>query len=219
MTPNAANQLKAIKIMNRLREEAQPYHAKLESLPFFTALIDHQLPLECYINQLNTMSVIHGVLENEISTSEDKRLLAVWDDKLRKLPLLEADLAFFKAQGSATAASPGEAALAMTEKIWLRRVEQPVSLLGYLYVFEGTTLGNSLHTPDVAQTFDLDDFKRCSYYNSYNDQVHVQWHHFSKKMNQTVDDLSLHDPVIKAAHEAFSGLEILYSRLYPLSKG
>jgi heme oxygenase len=59
-----------------------------------------------------------------------------------------------------------EAAHAMTAKIRLRRAENPVTLLGYLYVFEGSTLGNSMHKPDIVATYDLDDLDGCRYYAS-----------------------------------------------------
>ena len=206
------------KVMNRLKKETKDYHTKLESLPYFTALIEHQLPLECYVNQLRALSVIHSVMENEISTSSDKRVSSVWDDELRKLPRLEKDIAFFEPRVISDAKTSVEAAIAMTEKIRLRQIEKPHTLLGYLYVFEGSTLGNSMHRPDISETFHLDELNGCHYYFSYQDQVQTHWNHFSEKMNVTLDETSLHDSIIEAAHEAFNGLEVLYTALYPLEK-
>ena len=204
--------------MKRLRKDTKDYHAKLESLPYFKALAEHKLPLECYVNQLRALSIIHGVLENEIATSEDRRVSLLWDNGLRKLPLLEEDLAFFKPRVVSDASDSIKAALAMTEKIRLRRIEKPVTLLGYLYVFEGSTLGNSMHRPDISATFHLNALNGCHYYSSYQDQVQTHWNRFSEKMNSALDDSSLHDPIVEAAHEAFSGLEVLYKSLFPLGK-
>ena len=53
---------RSTQIMTRLKEETKEYHSKLESLPYFKALIDHRLPLECYVNQLRAMAIIHSVL-------------------------------------------------------------------------------------------------------------------------------------------------------------
>jgi hypothetical protein len=103
----------------------------------------------------------------------------------------------------------------MTQQIRLRRIENAITLLGYLYVFEGSTLGNNMHSPDIAATFHLDDVNGCRYYTSYQDQVQHHWNRFSQKMNHTLADFSLHDPITKSAHEAFSGLETLYQALYP----
>jgi heme oxygenase len=204
-------------IMTRLKVETKAYHSMLESLPYFKALIAHQLPLECYVNQLRALAVIHGVLENEIATSEDTRVSAIWDNELRKLPLLEEDIAFFKPRVVSDAASSIAAALAMTEKIRLRRVENPVTLLGYLYVLEGSTLGNRMHRPDISLAFHLNG-SGCRYYSSYQEHVQGHWNQFSEKMNDALNDPSLHDLVIEAAHEAFEGLDVLYKALYPLEK-
>ncbi len=206
------------KIMDLLKQETKDYHLKLESLPYFDALIEHTLPLECYVNQLRALSIIHGVLENELSNAEEPRLSAVWDDELRKLPLLERDLSFFKPRIISDAKAPVEAALAMTEKIRLRRIESPITLLGYLYVFEGSTLGNNMHQPDILKTFHLSGLDGCGYYSSYRDNVQDHWRLFSATVNDTCDDGSLHDSIVSAAHEAFSGLEDLYTALYPLEK-
>ena len=206
------------KLMDLLKKETKDYHLKLESLPYFDALIEHTLPLECYVNQLRALSIIHGVLENEISNAEEPRLSALWDDELRKLLLLERDLSFFEPRIISDAIAPVEAALSMTEKIRLRRIESPVTLLGYLYVFEGSTLGNNMHQPDISKTFHLSGLDGCGYYSSYRDNVQDHWRQFSATVNDTFDDGSLYDSIVSAAHEAFSGLEDLYTALYPLEK-
>ena len=87
---------RSIKIMARLKKETGEYHAKLESLPFFKALIDHKLPLEGFVDQLQALAVIHGVFENEIAISKDKCVLSIWNNGLKKLPLLQEDLKFFE---------------------------------------------------------------------------------------------------------------------------
>ena len=203
-------------IMTRLRQATKDTHQQLESLPYFKMLTDHRLPLECYVNQLSALAVIHGVLENEIASCDDERLSAVWEDGLRKLPLLEQDLAFFEPRVIPDAASPIEAALAMTQRIRLRRIENPNTLLGVLYVLEGSTLGNCMHRPDISATFHLRGPDGCRYYASYGEDVRSHWERFSEAMNTALSDPSLHEEVIEAAHEAFGGLDALYSALYPL---
>ena len=51
---------KNMEIMALLKAETAAYHLKLESLPYFGKLMAHQLPLECYVNQLRALSVIHS---------------------------------------------------------------------------------------------------------------------------------------------------------------
>lgn len=203
-------------IMKRLKEETAAYHAKLESLPFFKMLMEHRLPLECYVNQLRALSIIHGVLESEMAG--EKAVAVFWDDSLRKLPLLEKDLAYFQPRVLLDARGPVAAALAVTEKIRLRRVEKPITLLGCLYVFEGSILGNRMHQADIAANFHLEGVNGCRYYFSYGDQVGARWREFSQKINDTLGDSADHGDIVAAADETFAGLETLYRALYPLEK-
>ncbi len=209
---------RSTRIMDRLKDETQEYHAKLESLPYFKALIDHRLPLECYVNQLRAMAIIHSVLEHEVVNSEDRRVLSVYDDELKKLSPLQEDLKFFEPRVVFDNGSSIDAALSMTEKIRLRGFENPISLLGYLYVLEGSTLGNHIHEPDIAATFHLTRLNGCRYYSSYRDRLQENWKRFTEKMNSALEDSSLLDPIVESAHEAFTGLEAVYKALYPMEK-
>jgi len=217
MTSNSSDNSKyqSMPIIARLKTQTKDCHSRIEALPYFKALIAHKLPLECYVNQLRSLAVIHGVFENEIASSEDNRVAAIWDDELKKLPLLEEDLKFFEPRVVSDASTSIDAALAMTGNIRLRRIENPVTLLGYLYVFEGSTLGNSMHKPDIVATYLLDDLDGCRYYSSYQDQVTGHWNRFSEKMNGILGEASLHNQIVESAREAFTGLEALYKALYP----
>jgi len=205
-------------IMKRLKAETTDYHARLESLPYFNELAEHKLPLECYVNELRSLAVIHGIFEKEITAVDDPRAVAIWNEDYGKRVLLEQDLSFFQPRLIPTADDPIEKALAMTERVRLRRIENPVTLLGYLYVLEGSTLGNNMHRPDISKTFKLDGLNGCRYYSSYRDGVHSRWLQFSAHMNEVLDDPAVHDDLIEAAHEAFTGLEVLYKSLYPMKK-
>jgi heme oxygenase len=130
-------------------------------------------------------------MKTEIRSSEDIRVAAIWDDGYKKLPLLEQDLQFFEARVVSDVSASIETAHAMTAKLRLKAIENPVALLGYLYVFEGSTLGNSMHKPDIIATYHLEDLDGCRYYSSYQDQVPIHWTRFTQKMNQTLDDSSL----------------------------
>lgn len=203
-------------IMARLRKETRPHHSKLESLPYFESLIAHSLPLASYINQLRGLGIVHSVLESEIAGSENSMIRSVWRDDLRKWPLLEKDLAFFKPRMPGDDEAVTAAALEMTEKIRLRKMECPETLLGCLYVFEGSTLGNAMHSKDVSKTFCLSDMNGYRYYASYKNRVTSHWREFSTAMDQSLSDPSLHDGLVNAAHETFDGLETFYNALFPL---
>lgn len=207
-----------MEIMAILRAETAASHSKLESLPYFDELIAHRLPLECYVNQLRALSIIHSILEDRIAASVNEQVVGVWEDGLRKLPLLMDDLHFFEPRISSDNTPSIEAAISMTEKIRLRSIEQPLSLLGYLYVIEGSTLGNHMHQPDIAKSYHLDGSDGSRYYSSYKDKVKTRWQQFAGKMNKILDTPALQNPVVEAAHETFAGLDVLYNDLFPLKK-
>lgn len=217
-TGNSASKHDGPTIMTRLKEETKSYHARMEAMPYFQTLIEHRLPLESYVNQLKALSIIHGVLESEVASSQDPRVAGVWDDDLRKLPWLEEDLSFFAPRGIPDAPPAVNAALEMVKNIRLRGVDDPPTMLGYLYVLEGSTLGNAMHRPDIAATYQLKESQGCRYYLNYEKKVKSHWNRFTEKMNSRLSDPALHDPVLEAALETFAGLEKLYTALFPLEK-
>jgi len=207
-----------MEIMALLKAKTAVYHTELESLPYFGELIAHRLPLGCYIHQLRALSIIHSVLEEQIAGSTNEQIAIIWDDGLRKLPLLMQDLHFFEPRVSSDNSPTLEIALSITEKIRLRSLTQPLSLLGYLYVMEGSTLGNHMHQPDIIKSYHLDGFDGSRYYASYKDKIQAQWQQFTVRMNAVLDDSALHGPIVEAAHETFTGLASLYHALYPIRK-
>ncbi|WP_319547864.1 biliverdin-producing heme oxygenase [Desulfogranum marinum] len=207
-----------MEIMAILKAETADYHVKLESLPYFCELIAHRLPLECYVNQLRALSVVHSVLEDQLATSTNQQILSVWNDDLRKLPLLLEDLLFFEPRVCSDNIPSIDSALSMVEKIRLISIERPLSLLGYLYVMEGSTLGNYMHQPDITESYHLGGLNGSQYYAGYKDKVRIHWQQFADKMNRVISTPALYPPIIEGAHETFIGLEKLYRSLFPLKK-
>ncbi len=208
----------SVRIMKRLKEETAEYHEELESLPFFVALSEKKLRLEHYVHQLRSLAIICGVFESEIQKVNDAKVNSIWHDDFVKLPLLNEDIDFFKPRVIAEDFKAIDFALKVAGKIRLRRTSDPLTLLGYLYVLEGTTLGNDMHLPDIVGTFRLKGLNGCRYYASYGEQVHAKWAEFSANMNATVGIGDDQNAVIEAAKEAFDGLEELYTELYHLEE-
>ena len=204
-------------LMTLLKEETFEYHRKLESLSFFGQLINHTLPLDSYVNQLKGLSIIHSVMENELASSKDQIVTKVWDENLRKLKYLEEDIAFFAPRVPSENRSPIESALALADSIMRSAVDNPISLLGYLYVFEGSTLGNNMHQPDVSACFSLPGIEGCRYFYNYGNDLNNHWKQFSNRMN-IIDNEENQQSILKSAHDAFAGLELFYNKLYPLDK-
>jgi heme oxygenase len=104
------------------------------------------------VGQLRALAVIHAVLEDEVSSAMDGCVKKVWSEELRKLPFLQADLAFFMPRNVPDAAATMEAALSVVKTIRLCGSVEPHAILGCLYVFEGTTLGVRAMITEIEQT-------------------------------------------------------------------
>ena len=83
-------------VMAQLRTATHEHHQRLEALPFAQALAQGKLPLHGYVGYLRALAIIHGVLEGELSRAKEPAVAAVWNDAMRKLPLLLRDLASFE---------------------------------------------------------------------------------------------------------------------------
>lgn len=224
-TPNGSTTLEktmmstkhVLSIMERLRKETKENHDQMEGLPFFDALVAGGLPIESYVGQLKAMAIVHSVLEHEMEGSEHKAVAAVREHRLPKLPLLDEDLEYFAPRNIPDFKTATQKALKLAQNIKLAHIQHPISILGYFYVFEGSTLGNAEHRADVAKTFDLQDLEGLSYYSSYKDRLHENWKQFGNVMNESVISPEDQDQIVSAARNAFDGLKEIYKELYPVT--
>lgn len=202
-------------LMGRLRKETKENHKQMEALPFFNALVAGTLPVESYVGQLKTMAIVHSVLEREMETSRHTAVLKVNNQHLAKLPLLNQDVQYFAHRNLSDFETATHKALQLSQRIKLEHALNPLSLLGYLYVMEGSTLGNAGHRFDVAKTFSLRNDEGLAYYSSYKERLAENWKQFAAAMDENVTDTGDQDRVIAAARDAFDGLKEIYQQLYP----
>ena len=136
-----------------LSHEIQGWHARMEALPFFHALAEGRLPLESYVGQLRAMALLQGTLDLELSLLAPGGIKELMQDRPSRLIHLRKDLGVL----DALALPELQAALVPTRKlagmIRTLRAGQPTDLIGVLYVLEGTTLGNTVHLPEVLAAF------------------------------------------------------------------
>jgi heme oxygenase len=203
-------------LMHCLKEATRERHARLETLPFITALTSGELPLESYIGQLRAMSVIQGSLEHELSLSNAAAIKTIWQGRPSRLAHLRRDLSAFDALLVPDNLDVLEHARKIAEIIRRYRVEQPTNLLGILYVLEGTTLGNVTHLPDVLRIFGSQTAGAAFYYAGYGERTHEYWEEFRCAMNAIAIEEQEREDLILAANAFFDQLEALFSALYPI---
>jgi heme oxygenase len=202
--------------MEQLRTKTRELHDQIEALPFVKALTSGQLPLEAYVGQLRAMAIIHGVLEHTVAHSDHHAVSSVWEASMAKLPLIEMDLAYLQPRTGGEVREASEESLKLAQRARLRGVEDPVSVLGYVYVLEGSTQGNALHLPDVAATFHLAGSDGLHYLLNYGDGTGDHWRQFTRRMNLAITEPAEQGRVVEAACEAFEGLTRVFRALYPI---
>jgi heme oxygenase len=192
-------------------------HARTQEAPFFLALMQGTLPLESYVGHLRALFVIHGVLEEALAESPEPRVQQVFQDAMRKIPLLEQDLRYFEPRGVADLREAVEAARVIDTRVRLRSLEDPLSLLGYLYVLEGSTLGARVLKPHLARTFSLTDDGGLDYVTSYGPEVEARFAEFKGRMNALMTSPEERARIGEAATDLFERLETVFAALYPFS--
>ena len=202
--------------MEQLRDATRDLHAQVEALPFVSALFESRLPVESYVGQLRALSILHGVLERALNESTHPLIQAVWEADMQRLPLLEADLAYFQPRTQGDIPEATSAALRLADQVTLRSVQDPPSLLGYVYVLEGSALGAAILRPQVAQNFRLPGREGVSYLWNYGNQIAEHWKQFRRRMNEALTAPAVQQRVVAAACEAFEGLARVFGALYPV---
>jgi hypothetical protein len=91
----------------------------------------------------------------------------------------------------------------------------PIVLLGYLYVLEGSTLGGLVLRQQVAQKFSLSGSDGLTYLSSYGKATNAHWKVFTERLNNVAISEAEQDRVIVAALEAFKGVGHIVEALYP----
>ncbi|MEH0423608.1 biliverdin-producing heme oxygenase [Streptomyces sp. B21-083] len=212
-----------VTMVERLRTSTRDWHDALEATPFASAMLAGTLPVERYVGQLAAYRVVLGALEGELSRlAESAASDRVWSPDLVKLPLIDRDLAYFANLGTApstaspstasprTALAPSAAAEAeaFAAEIRQRAAEADLrglpSLLGFLYVMEGSTLGALFLHPYVTAAYHLpgrdDGTAGVAYYTSGDRD---RWARFTSRMNQALTDPEAQEQVVTAARVAY----------------
>ncbi|MFD8392097.1 biliverdin-producing heme oxygenase [Streptomyces sp. NPDC059680] len=185
----------------RLRAGTRDRHDALERTGFATALLDGTLPLARYTAQLAALRLVLGELESELSRAAAPSVAGLWAaEDLRKAPLIERDLRHFASHGTAPGRWPAAHAAAFTADIRTTAVADPLSLLGFLYVLEGSTLGALHLCRCVSRAYGLHGTDGMAYYASGD---RARWIRFTTRLDEALADPPGQDRALAAALRAY----------------
>ncbi|MDQ0930601.1 biliverdin-producing heme oxygenase [Streptomyces turgidiscabies] len=188
-------------VVERLRTGTRAWHDALEATPFASAMIAGTLPIERYVCQLAAYRLVLEALEGELSRVTGSSADPVWSSDLRKLPLIERDLAHLAGLGAVPGPWAAEEAEAFAAEIRRRADASDLpALLGFLYVMEGSTLGALVLHPYVTTAYRLSGADGVAYYTSGDRD---RWARLTARMNRALTDPGTQDRVVAAAHSAF----------------
>jgi heme oxygenase len=173
------------------------------------------LPLESYVGQLRALLTIHGVIEQAIANCADQRIATVCKGDMRKLHLLQQDLKYFEPRTVADLKEAMQATLSAADELRLLSIEEPLSLLGWVYVLEGSTLGAVVVRSMVSRAFLLKGEDGMAYLHSHGADVHAKWAEYKQLMNALPLGAQERGQIAQAANNLFVQLESVFRALYP----
>ncbi len=206
-------------LMDALKEAILERHSFLGQVPYIQALVSGALPLQCYVAQLRSLAGLHATLDNELLQIDRSAPVRLLQSRPSRLAQLRLDLTPFDRQYLPDCLDTIEHTRRTAEMIRLCRLDHPGALHAIVYVFEGTTLGNLMHTQDVLRAFGDQVDGSTHYYSGYGDSTAAYWREFRDAMNTLPMDDSLQSRLIDVAHQVFDHLERLYGSIYPVQEG
>jgi heme oxygenase len=201
--------------MDTLRNETRLEHRRVELLPFAAAMASSTLSLESYVALLDAFNTIHSSLEAVFSQSDHVGIRMIWDESLQLSLRLGRDISFFAPQKLRKSSVITIRSQIVAQRIRQRANDDPLSLLGYLYVLIGATLGGSILKTQVAQAFGLTGADGIVYFSTHTDEPDAPWVCFRQRMMETSFDPTEERRIVDAANEAFSFIAQIMEVLHP----
>jgi heme oxygenase len=210
------DQANAPTLTETLKEAVADRHARMEALPFISALTRGELPLASYVGQLRAMAIIHATLGHELAQAEAGVLRSPTLDRPARLAHLRQDLGAFDSMAIPDLKAAQLHVQRIATMIRLLRAGQPADLLGVVYVLEGSSLGNAALLPDALRIQGLPASGGTRYYEGYGSDTVRNWQAFRRVLDAIPLDPEGLRRVIRVALELFEHLEGLFSSLYPI---
>jgi len=211
---------KAFRAMTYLRSilkaRTAAAHSRLETLPFFQSLQAGSLPIVPIVNFMRCMAIVHAVVEREFSQATIPQFVRLGAHTTPKAPLLAADLDTLRAASVPSIADAVHAALDCAAEI-LSNARSPLSLVGVLYVLEGSQNGGLVLKQAYARCLNLHE-EQLTYFGCYGDDTANHWQLFEYLLNSLELDEEGITLVADSAVGCFDWIEKICTALYPYSE-
>lgn len=197
-------------ITRRLKAETAELHQRVERHPFVAAALRGELGLEAYRGYLRALASIHEALEALLDGTGHATVAAVWRPGMARRKTLERDLARLptpRGRGATAIALAGRAAAGVLSG---RADADPVSLLGDLYVLEGSTRGAPIFRRAVLKSLGGRAEGASTYFDTSGPGWQRRWSDFAARLDAAVTREGEARSVLAGAQAAFAAIESLF---------
>lgn len=200
-------------IMARLRDETADLHRQAETREFQQRMFRGALTRPEYLAWLGQMWLVHRALESALAErlGADPRFVAVHPEQF-KAERLAAD----RAELGGADPEPLPAAAGLVARIATAASAEPLRLLGYHYVLEGSTNGNRILARRLLPALGLDPAAAGRYLDPYGEQQREIWARFRSQMQEIELTPAESDLLVDAAREIFAAISDLSNELATL---
>lgn len=207
--------------MDRLRVETLAEHKAAESHPLQRALAQGTLPRDLFARHLFQLRHVHAALDAALQrlAPTNAAVAKVLRPEHLQTPYLDEDLAFFGVSAQDGVALGATAALLAAIE---RTTEaDPVAILGFHYVLEGSNNGSKFLARVVQRAYGLTPGAAGTrYMDPYGDRQRDVWAQFKADMNSVGFTNAEGDTLVAAARIMFGAISSIGDDLlaaYPVS--
>lgn len=190
-------------VMDALRESTKELHADTEGHQFQKDLGSGRVRQDRYVKYLGQLYLMHKHLADLLPQAAvaDPRIAAVFAPHHGDLSAVVGDLGYFDASTDSVVPLAATAALLATMDELARH--SPLSLLGLLYVLEGSTNGAKFMAKTLRKGLNLPEDRGAKYFDRYGDLQRERWTNFKATMNAQGFDQSEIDSIVVEAKRMF----------------
>lgn len=195
-------------VMERLKAGTWDLHQAAEQHEFQRRMVQGEISRDEYAAWLGQMLLVHRALEGPLAelAAADPRFAAVTPEQLQ-VPYLTADLTVLGVELAAVRPLPATARL--RARIEADAAIEPLRLLGYHYVLEGSNNGNRFIARRLLPALGLDGAAGGRYLDPYGPRQRELWQAFKESMGRIPFSAGEIDALVAAARELFSAISAL----------
>ena len=188
-----------------LKTATSDAHKIAESKPFQRETLSGTINLNILGQYFIQLHEIHCALETHFANQSSIGELIEWNKSFCHSSNLEEDIEKLKIQTTPTVF---ECTRALIKKIDQSIANEPLSLLGYFYVLEGSMNGNRFIVRAVRSKNSQTDCA-FSYFDPYGEDQPANWARFKTNLEKISVDPSKEALIIESALEMFNGISMI----------